>query len=304
MKISECIKFLRIERGFSQKEVLPRGVPISTYSKFEHDKQSLKAEHIFQILDNLQITYEEFTLLLNRETDASILKNSILSCVHNINDYETHKKLLDIYQSLKNKPTLAQYEFSALLNIKEFFASTITEIEPITTDDLKRIKELILTRNYLGFRDYQLLSNHIMNFSDSDVDIFIRTIFPIDNFHQKSPETRSIIFQFFINLLTKELYANNLNRACHFLRLVKELHIRNENYYFGLQILYFESMINYLLTGESENLSKINETLKIISYMGDTEAVQLMQQETKHFLKDQRTAIDIGTYPMLVIKDQ
>lgn len=303
MNIPQTIKFLRLERGFSQKDILPKGVTSPAYSKFENNKQSLKAEHIFEILDNMEITYQEFTLLLNRKTERAILQDTLIACANNLDDPIKKKELITIYDELQNKTNLAHYEFSALLNIKEFFNRSISEIEPISLDELNKIKKIILSRHYHGYRDYHLLSNHIMNYSNQDVDLFIDTLFPITNFSDKSVETQGVIIQLFVNLMTKELYANELDRATKFYNISRGLDINKENYYLGIQLLYFDSIIKYLRHGQTADLEKINDVIKIIAYMGDHQTAKEMQKEVKVFLQNKEIKISTGRYPMLLIKN-
>jgi len=302
MNVAETIKFLRLERGFSQKDILPKGVTSPTYSKFENNKQDLKIKHIFEILDNMDITTHEFTQLLNRKTKMKILQDTLISCANNINDPLKQRELITIYKELQSKDELAQYEFAALLNIKEFFNNTISEIEPISAEELN-IKKIILSRHYHGYRDYHLISNHIMNFSNEDVDLFIDTLFPITDFKNKSPETQGVIIQLFVNLMTKEMYENNLDRATKFHNIARRLDIKKENYYLGIQLLYFDSIIKYLRHGETEYLEKINEVIKMISYMGDHQTVKQMQKEVQVFLQNKEIRIPTGKFPMLVIKN-
>lgn len=297
------MKLLRKARGFSQAQAMPKGMSKYTYSKFENDRQSLKAEQIFEILDNIQVTYQEFYTLLNRKNSILLQRELLISFASDPTEKENKKGILNIYNTLNNSENLKEVEFAMLLDIKGLFSSYIKEIPKIDSKDLKQIKKIISKKKYFTFYDYKLVSNHIMNFSKKDIEFFVETMFPVENIHLRDIETRNVISQFFVNLVTKFMYSNDRSEAKKYLNLARENNKEYRNYYFSIQIQYFEYIVAYLETSEPDYLTKANYLMKAVEDIGDINTAKTMRLEYKELLKEEKIDMPIGSFPTVITKD-
>ncbi|MET3564154.1 transcriptional regulator with XRE-family HTH domain [Enterococcus rotai] len=303
MSISSTMKFLRKARGFSQEQAMPKGMTKFSYSKFENDKQSLKAEQIFEILDNIQVTYQEFYTLLNRKNPLNILREKLISYASDPEKIENKTGIIEIFNTLNNKNNLSETEFSTLLDIKGLFGNKFNEIPQIDKNDLKKVKTIINRKKYFTYYDYKLVSNHIMNFDRKDISFFIEAMTPVENIYLRDIETKRVIEQLYINIVTKFMYNNNLNEAKKYLVMAKESNENLKNYYFSIQIQYFDYTLKYLETSETEYLTKLDYLLKIVSDIGDKSAAAIMKEELKVYLEGQSVDVPIGDFPTVLAKD-
>ena len=99
MSLGPFIKQIRIQKGISQSEACSNVVTQSNYSKFELGKIEITAIALFKILQNLDISFEEFFMLYENE-----YHNELDEIVSNFFKMRSNKKedLLQIRNLSKN----------------------------------------------------------------------------------------------------------------------------------------------------------------------------------------------------------
>ncbi|GGD02690.1 hypothetical protein [Enterococcus wangshanyuanii] len=142
-----------------------------------------------------------------------------------------------------------------------------------------------------------------MNFSKKDIEFFVETMFPVENIHLRDIETRNVISQFFVNLVTKFMYSNDRSEAKKYLNLARENNKEYRNYYFSIQIQYFEYIVAYLETSEPDYLTKADYLMKAVEDIGDVNTAKTMRLEFKELLKEEKIDIPIGSFPTVITKD-
>lgn len=107
IKIGNRIKKLRIEKGFSQKEMATiTGIPYSTYSNYENNNREPNLEQLKKIATALNIELTEFFIIDNNEekiVDVSKLNSS--EQLEILKEYGLKKPML-----IKNLMTGETYE--------------------------------------------------------------------------------------------------------------------------------------------------------------------------------------------------
>ena len=77
MSVGSLIKSIRINKGISQSEACSNAVSQSNYSKFELEKIDISSSALIQIINNLDISLDEFFFLYDKENKNLI--NSLIN---------------------------------------------------------------------------------------------------------------------------------------------------------------------------------------------------------------------------------
>ena len=78
MKIGKALKYIRIRKGFTQKEVAGNIVTVSFLSKLENEKTNISFDLLIKLIDRMGVGIEEFIdLSKNFEETPSSLMNVI-----------------------------------------------------------------------------------------------------------------------------------------------------------------------------------------------------------------------------------
>jgi transcriptional regulator with XRE-family HTH domain len=108
MKIGKAIKYIRIRKGFTQKEVAGNVVTVSFLSKLENEKTNISFDLLIELIDRMGVGIEEFIdLSKNFEETPSSLMNVIEEIERQVTtkqciEENTRVKLQEFHCSLAN----------------------------------------------------------------------------------------------------------------------------------------------------------------------------------------------------------
>lgn len=158
------IKEIRLSKKLSQKEVYEGVVSRSFYAKFEKGIYSIDAKKFNDILERLNINFEEFLFFHNKNNikESNLEVRNIMNIYHGFNS-KTIDELKEIYLT---------YRSSDLINEKLISSTAyalIYSLKPsIDTKPLMYLKEYLYTCDFFLITDLEILISSFFIFWDDD----------------------------------------------------------------------------------------------------------------------------------------
>ena len=213
MELGEFIKEIRIQKGISQANACINATSQSNYSKFELGKIEISANSLFTIINNLDLSLEEFLLLYEVEfkdetneliTNFFRLSSNQPSELKDLRD----KALIYNKNTKKDNPTLQniiQLSYGLeLIALKEEYEEAISIALPIW--------EKLEKRDRWYIREISLLNNilYIFPFNTAE-EIVKRSIKFLDTYRDTNYIT-SLKLNFLLNISLLSIKNNNFNK--------------------------------------------------------------------------------------------
>lgn len=156
MNEHDLLKFLRKLYQLTQKELADlTGLNVSTISRYEKGHQLIPFSDLQTIFNHLNISFEEFVILQNVETET----NYYFDLFHQNATKPNKNDIIKIYNYAKeNKESSALHQL-LYLKIKRIFSSVFPkEIQKISPKEIEYYTTKWLTQSYHSIYDYQILA--------------------------------------------------------------------------------------------------------------------------------------------------
>jgi len=278
MEIEEALYFFRKNKGLTQKEILTY-TDNSVYSKIETGKKALKFSELRTILTRLSIPLAEFSEYLDDDLDQKEFRQLISLCSNQPNNFEAKKELIDYYSTISFSSILESSKMSNYIGIKLLFYPLWKEIEPIKQSELTIIFNLLSQKEYFFQYDYALLAHTIFLFSESKRNSLAKKALPIKNMHLRNTATKEFIKNMINNLITTCLRKKEYKASQYFLSLANTQKESTHDLSYVIVLNYLTNLTNYLITKETTYKEKVEETIKYLKSIGETQFALSIEQE-------------------------
>ncbi|MGN8982505.1 helix-turn-helix domain-containing protein [Enterococcus villorum] len=148
MKIGKALKYIRIRKGFTQKEVAGNIVTVSFLSKLENEKTNISFDLLIKLIDRMGVGIEEFIDLSK-------------------NFEETPSSLMNVIEEIERQVTTKQcIEENTRVKLQEFHCSLASLTEKIISCIkntgsgflVEEIQNCIIEWDYIGHVEVLLFS--------------------------------------------------------------------------------------------------------------------------------------------------
>lgn len=205
-------KELRLNKGYSIKEISDNEVSSSTISKFEHGTAMISIDKFFRILSNINVSPNEFFLYIEERTE---IPYSFSSIVTHFSDFKDKKDIIASERILeKLKKLLIQYPDRKFLriqivNIKAVLSQNLPDSKRnIDNKDIQLIKQhLLSTKNWNEF-EIRIYCNTIHLFEMESIELLTNTLLSPLNYKIITPKLKWLLSIALVNL-THALLLNN-----------------------------------------------------------------------------------------------
>ncbi|MGX7418847.1 Rgg family transcriptional regulator [Carnobacterium gallinarum] len=264
MDIGNTLKRIREAKNFTQKEISEGILSLSFYNKIENGKNSLTVQLFFEILNRLNVDFDEFFFIHNNYT-KNIYDNYWYKIYdfYYLSDSIGLEKLIESlaldYQNTKN------ITLNHLLHLAHIVNCRIKNILP----DEKVIEEIC---TYLlsieSWTKYEIrLFISIMDVFDFELLLILsRKILSRLRNYSKNQEYAHFMNDALINLIIICLESGKINDSLYFLNLLKSQRLDGKHLY-EKNIVNFLEGIYLLSLGDKKGEEKANKTIEIFEYL-------------------------------------
>lgn len=285
MNTLEALKFFRKKKRISQANMLP-GKDAKRYHRLESGQSKLDYEDLFTALNTLELSFKEFFSAIGMEENIPILAidKQYEKCSAMPNNSKEKKILLHYFHELaaiKEKNTME----TALYNdIKVVYHPIWPEIPKIDTADIEHVLNIIKKKTYYTYYDYRMTVNPIIFFDTEKIQYILERMYPIENQKNRDFTTVRIANLIYPNIITGQLYRNNLDQAAYYIQKAKEANVPFNDYNFHFNLHYLDNLTNYLITKETKYLTQILQEIELLEKFGSIQLANGIKQEATDLL--------------------
>lgn len=265
-------KEIRKQKKLSQSFFEKIGVKKSCISKFEHGVSMMSFERIYKMLEAMDVSLEEYELLLNRFSPPFMEEFFIE--LENAELYQKVGKLSKLYDEA--------------IDSSNFFLALIvkSKITSLTSDETQRILSYLYNIKYWGYFELSLLQAILITLGQKDIlKVFIIFMERVDNYNNIFKYTRKIflIAYQFVMILTargeRELAVKILNQTTNSNRTDFDFFISNLRY---LAIAFMK----FRFGNPEEGMQEINDYLLITKKLGGNFLYIYYRKQIKFYINE------------------
>lgn len=289
MEIGDTIKFFRTSMNLKQEELFPVEMfSSSTLSKIETGKRTLKVEELQVMLNQLGLTFDEFSRLTDFDKDQKEFVKSFYACAADPKNPEFKSEILKYYDYYKKNKEKSQRHKSNYISIVNFFTSHYPdEIKPLEMIECEKTINQILDKKFLQHYDFTIISNTIFMFPHRQINQIFDTIYPLFDPDIRSSETLAYINRIFNNIITINIHNKRLTSAMKYISYAKKSNKGEfqQNNGFKLALRYLENCAKYLKTDNLKYLTTAEETISLIAELGNVQMAECLSSELKMIIE-------------------
>lgn len=259
MDISETLKIIRLNKGLTQKEFVKGIISPSFYSKVESGENKISATYLFELLDKLDVSLNEFNFIFRNYKGEEI--ETIFRQIKTAYYTEDSLRLRDIYDTIKKRddnPLLLCLVNNLIFHVEE---------KEMNTEQLAYIKSSLFDTPSWGHYEFNLfsLATNILSLGTS-TSLAIHIIRNIDKYAEYPGYTQDLVIS--LNNLTRvSLLANNMAQAQYYLALADDLNSRS--FFLNEKLLskLYRGLINIKMNDAANGKTIVDEVLDVYSFL-------------------------------------
>lgn len=268
METNKLLKKLRTERKISQRNLAENISQRSTLASFEQNGHRISFETLFQYLDRLNISLEEFDYLLSTSTrsEKKILSKNFYFAYYQ----EDYKKIEELVQLTRKKYSETKDFYFYLLYSQYYLVLTKKGIQQSSSEEKeieKNIKKYLDRIETWGKFEITIFSNLMFIFPNEYI------MFHIEQLQKKEFYNTPLSFEhnMYAKVLTNALFLfidrENVPYIEKLLASIKAIPSR-ENDRLSLLVKYFEGIVQIYHHELTEGTAKIQKVIEIFSFLG------------------------------------
>ena len=264
MKIGEVIGAIRKNKNLKLKDVYKGILSRPAISRFEKGHSDTTTDKFFQILDNLNLSLEEFHFLYDgnkANTDAMMI--SAYSEAYYAKDIP---KLAVLEEEVKNRfEETSKIKYLHHASIVHLLRCNLSEL-PFPHKELAVIKDYLFQCETWNYYELVLFTNSLDFFPEEVLDaVYTKAKEKMTEFNQLK-RYKNELFSLISNILVLQLEKNNLEKSLlYYADLEKTLSTSDNRMYEHAMLLFFKELIAVMQHKEdTEKLTAILQTFKLL----------------------------------------
>lgn len=265
---------IRTNKGLKLKDIADDNLSLSLLSKFELGDSDISATRLLYLLEKLNISFEEFSILIDFRSQEKHEMREINNLFKENNSFSL-RKLANKYNGLYKKEGLIKFQHKEYLC--EVLANRLDDI-PVNKKINKDVWSYLIGVENWGYYELTLFNNLIAIFDDKQLPFLSRMALKHAEFYKEVSSIHQEYCQIILNLITIYIEKNQLRLAKQHL---DHLYQRLEK----SELLYEKNKLNFLYgiylikSGKKEiGIDKAQQAIEILSNL------DLHTSANQHFL--------------------
>lgn len=268
MGIGKLIRELRLNKKILAKDLYRNILTRAAVVKFEKGDSDTSSEKLFEILNRLNITLEEFFYLYFKKSYGD--KMNLSPSEYMVAFYNRDLKMLEKISELSEIQYLKSGNIRYLHNkiISNTLMDSIMNKEHYSSEsDTEIIKSYLINCDYWGYYELTLFINTLSFYSDEFIDITYKKTRAHLNTYNKLIRYRNEISILLLNILEKNFRSGNFTSAKSYYNELKKIKNTSlDNMYYQAMIAYFGKLLEYV-EGEKEAEKEVNKIIEIFLFL-------------------------------------
>lgn len=280
--LGNLVKNIRTAKGLSLKEVSGDKISLSLISKFERGESEISINKFFVLLENMNITFEEFTGLIEKDYPSRVnklIKNASKSYFeNNILALEKYKKNeIEKYNKSNNKNFL----FNSFL-----FKSFILKFKEgyFEENEIRELTDYLFGVENWGKYELFIFGNTLQAIDIRTLDLLANELIYKTTFFGNEEENYLYKIQLLINISERFIFSNEIHLCQKYLNILKNMPIADKYLYEKMSIKIVEGYY-FIKNGCLEKgKEQIENALKALELIGADNLYLNLENEYKRFL--------------------
>lgn len=263
MKIGELIRELRIQKNLRSNVLYNNLLSRPAIAKFERGESDTTAEKFLKMLDHLNITLEEFSIIYNEGDKDLNYTRKYVEAFYN----RDVTALYIVAEQVEN-------EYSITSNLKFLHYRSLILL---LIDDLRgteeHVKEIELLQEYLmhceswGYYEITLFANSLSFYSNELIDLVYERAKKTLQRYQNLTRYRNEIALMIFNILEKKITCKDIDGAKKYLAELEQIKVSVvDNMYMQTMIKFFSAIIA-LIDGDSAKNKALLQIIEVFSLL-------------------------------------
>lgn len=265
IKTGELIKKIRTEKMLKSKEVYQDIFTRPSIARFEKGESDTTTRKFFEIIDNLNISLDEYYFLYYTDEESVYLKviERVLEVQH-IGNGEDFLNLEEEFMSkYKSTSKVVYLHYSC---ISHFLAHSYLSL-PYPEKQLKTIMEYLFTVGTWNYYELVLFNNSLDFLHNDFVDSVYKKVQNKMKKLQKLRRYKNELFSLISNILVIRIHSQNLEDSKYYLNELRvNLSVHNTNMYEKTMVIFFNELIK-IMENPMEDRKKINSVLSVFTFL-------------------------------------
>lgn len=258
----QIFKELRLNKGYSIKEISDSEVSSATISKFEHGSAMISVDKFFRILSNINVAPSEFSLYVEERLDIPYSFTSVTNGYALFQDREKNivkiqKTMHTLEKQLSEHPD-RKFLRIQIINLKSVISQVIPQYKgSITAREIQTVKQHLLgTRNWNEF-ELRVFCSTIHLFDLATIEKLTYKLLSPLSYRLTTPDIKWMISIALVNLIdasfqdTTTLDTDQINFINEIIQYLNE-HAVSDKYTSENGFIKFNIGIFKFITGEKE----------------------------------------------------
>ncbi|MBO0422731.1 helix-turn-helix domain-containing protein [Enterococcus plantarum] len=268
-----------------------------SYSRIEKGDTKINLEDLTQILDNLEISFNEYLMFANYGDPLPEYRRLLNRCVSSPDNSFYKSELLAKYYIPKNIKQKNKLERLFLVGIVGNFSSRWEEVKPLTSDKIIYIFDKLINQSFYSEYDYLIAINLIPMLSIDMLDSLVNALYPIQYKEQRETDLIQKFYLMIMNIVSFAIYNLDYKKALYYINLIENDINVEENYYLKISILYHKNVVLRFLKKDTFYIEKARQVIKLVYDLGDNSLAQAYEKELNELIEDPSYYLNNFKYP-------
>jgi len=272
LSYGELIRKIRLEKGFSQKEIYYDIVTKSYAIEFEKGNHDLSFKLLLKVLDRLMINLEEFFFIFNYDNKQTKTNWEKFELASNSNDLRLLKQL---YEEVASSQKSSDRVFRAMINMRykvmvHFKETGMVDNRQATVSDIQIVADYLESIQTWTLQEIQLYSNTMGFFKPEQQILFFDNALKKIGMYRLYPPGETIYAKLFINSCGNFIGQGNFTYARKAVAQLQPLTLGLHSSVFKLYHSFFEQVILFCTVEKNASKTAIEQTLQLFDVLGFT----------------------------------
>lgn len=272
MSYGELIRKIRLEKGFSQKEIYYDIVTKFYAIEFEKGNHDLSFKLLLKVLDRLMVDLEEFFFIFNYDNKQTKTNWEKFELASNGNDLQLLKQL---YEEVASSQKSSDRVFKAMVNMRykvmvHFKETGTVDNSQAEISDIEIVVDYLETIQTWTLQEIQLYSNTMGFFKPEQQILFFDNALKKIGMYRLYPPGETIYAKLLINSCGNFIAQGNFTYARKAVVQLHPLTLGLRSSVFKLYHSFFEQVILFCTEEKKASKAAIEQTLQLFDLLGFT----------------------------------
>lgn len=263
MSLGETVRRIRKMKRIKLKYICGNEIDNGNYWRFEQGKSSISADTFYQIIQNLNVSMEEFSLYHNNFAPDKLSQwGKQMIKAFQVLDHEQLEMIAKLTLDEFNKTQQIKYQHLYYLSM--IYLCSIKK-EPFDPTWISQLKDYLMNCEQWGYYEVSLFNNSLFCLGDLDTILTLYKRMYKSYLRSKSiHKTPNEEIMLATNIIAMCLMQKSYSKAQEINSLIQSQEIEERSMFARTLLLWCDGLINKIVYKKDEGLEQINMTINIM----------------------------------------